>query len=25
VCGGTPVTDEQRREIGDDLRELPQV
>ncbi|HVM27693.1 MAG TPA: permease-like cell division protein FtsX [Mycobacteriales bacterium] len=25
TCGGTPVTDEQRREIGDDLRQMPQV
>jgi cell division transport system permease protein len=25
TCGGTPVTDEQRREIGDDLRAMPQV
>jgi cell division transport system permease protein len=25
TCGGTPVTDPQRREIGDDLRASPQV
>jgi cell division transport system permease protein len=25
ACGGTPVTDEQRKEIGDDLQAMPQV
>jgi cell division transport system permease protein len=25
ACGGTPVTDQQRRDIGSDLRDMPQV